>query len=197
MCEILKNVKIKSTKAEGKAMSEVVELKKTKVLISAADLQKRVEELGQQINKDYQGKAVTAICILKGGVVFFADVIRSLSIPTKCEFIGCSSYGDGTKSSGEVKLTHDTNEPIEGRHVIVFEDIVDSGLTLSYLIKLLEARKPASLKVCTLLFKPESLKTEFKPDYYGFAIGNEFVVGYGLDYAGLYRGLPYIGVLSL
>lgn len=171
-------------------------LEATRVLISADELKIRVAELAAEINRDYGGKPVTAICILKGGVVFFSDVIRGLAMPLKCEFIGTSSYGDGTKSSGEVKLTNDTNEPLEGKNVIVFEDIVDTGLTLSYIVKLLKARKPASLKVASLLFKPHALKTECKPDYCGFSIGNEFVVGYGLDYAGLYRGLPYIGVLG-
>ena len=171
-------------------------LKQTQILISADKLQSRVAELAAQINRDYDGKTITAICILKGGVVFFADMIRHITVPLKCEFIGVSSYGNETKSSGEVKLTHDTNEPIEGKHVIIFEDIIESGLTLSYLKQLLMNRKPATLKICSLLFKPESLKTEAKPDYYGFAIGNEFVVGYGLDYAGLYRGLPHIGVLE-
>lgn len=178
-------------------MNESQKLQSTKVLISAEKLRERVVELASQINQDYHGREVTAICILKGGVVFFSDMIRSMDMPLKCEFLGVSSYGGGTTSSGEVKLTHDTNEPIENKHVIVFEDIVDSGLTLSYIIKLLEARKPASLKICSLLFKPESLKTDAHPDYYGFAIGGEFVVGYGLDYAGLYRGLPHIGVLGV
>lgn len=177
-------------------MNSVQSLKETKVLISAEQLKNRVVEMAEEINRDYRDKEVTALCILKGGVVFFSDMIRQLNMPVKCEFIGCSSYGDGTHSSGEVKLTNDTNEPLEGKHILVFEDIVDSGLTLSYLVKLLNARNPASLKICSLLFKPESLKTDVKPDYFGFSIGNEFVVGYGLDYAGLYRGLPYIGVLE-
>lgn len=171
-------------------------LEPARELISAASLKARVTELADTINRDYGETPVTAICILKGGVVFFSDMIRGLKMPLKCEFIGTSSYGGGTKSSGEVKLTNDTNEPLEGKHVIIFEDIVDTGLTLSYLVKLLKARKPASLKVCSLLFKPQALKTDCKPDYYGFSVGNEFVVGYGLDYAGLYRGLPYIGILG-
>lgn len=166
------------------------------VLISQEQLQKRIVEMGKLINKDYEGKEVTAICILKGGVIFFSDMIRQLTIPLQCEFIGTSSYGNEKQSSGEVKLTQDTNAPLVDKHVLIFEDIVDSGLTLSYILKILAARKPASIKICSLLFKPKSLKTDIHPDYYGFEIGNEFVVGYGLDYAGLYRGLPYIGVLE-
>lgn len=165
-------------------------------LLSAQAVQKRVEELGAQINKDYAGKEITAICILKGGVVFFSDMIRQIHQPLKCEFMGVSSYHGGKTSSGEVKLTLDVREPLEGKHVIIFEDIVDTGLTLSYLLKLLQSRNPASLKLCSLLFKPSCLKVEMQPDYVGFEIGNRFVVGYGLDFDGLYRGLPYIGVLD-
>ncbi len=167
-----------------------------KTLISEQQLKNRVKELGAQINKDYAGKEITAVCILKGGVVFFSDMIREIQRPLKCEFLGVSSYHGEKTSSGEVKLTQDVREPVEGRHVILFEDIVDTGLTLSYLIKLFQTRDPASLKVCSLLFKPQCLKIDMKPDYAGFEIGNEFVVGYGLDYDGLYRGLPYIGVLD-
>lgn len=166
------------------------------VLISKQDLEKRVHELGQVLNRDYADKEITAVCILKGGVVFFSDMIRQVTAPLKCEFLGVSSYGGEKKSSGEVKLTQDVRESIEGKHVIVFEDIVDTGLTLSYLLKLFKSRKPASLKVCSLLFKPSCLQTDVSPDYVGFEIENHFVVGYGLDFDGLYRGLPYIGVLE-
>lgn len=152
-----------------------------KVLISQKQLKKRIIEMGECINKDHVGKEVTAICILKGGVIFFSDMIRQLTIPLQCEFIGTSSYGSEKQSSGEVKLTQDTNAPLADKHILIFEDIIDSGLTLSYILKILEARKPASIKICSLLFKPKSLKTEIKPDYCGFEIGNEFVVGYGLD----------------
>ncbi len=165
-------------------------------LISQEQLQARIIEMGKEISKEYGETEVQALCILKGGVVFFADMIRQLTMPLHCEFLGTSSYGSEKTSSGEVKLTMDTNAPLSGKHLIIFEDIIDSGLTLSYVVKLLKARNPASIKICSLLFKPQSLKTDIKPDYCGFEIGNEFVVGYGLDYAGLYRGLPYIGILN-
>lgn len=171
-------------------------MKQPQVMISAKELQARVEELGARINQDYAGKEITAICILKGGVVFFSDMIRQITQPLQCEFLGVSSYHGGKSSSGEVKLTMDVKEPLEGKHVLIFEDIVDTGLTLSYLLKLFQSRHPASLKLCSLLYKPECLKTDVKPDYVGFEIGNRFVVGYGLDYDGLYRGLPYIGALD-
>lgn len=173
-----------------------MKLKTPKILFSEETVKKRVSEMAKEINADYQDKEVTAICILKGGVVFFSDIIRQLSIPFRCEFLGTSSYGDDKKTSGEVKLTLDTKEPLENKHLLVFEDIVDSGLTLSYILNLLKARNPASIKLCTLLFKPKSLKAKDLPlDYVGFEIGNEFIVGYGLDYAGHYRGLPYVGIL--
>lgn len=171
-------------------------MKTPDVLISKQDLEKRVKELGSVLNKDYEGKEITAVCILKGGVVFFSDMIRQVTQPLKCEFLGVSSYDGEKKSSGEVKLTQDVRESVEGKHVILFEDIVDTGLTLSYLLKLFNSRNPASLKICSLLFKPGCLKTDVNPDYVGFEIKNHFVVGYGLDYDGLYRGLPYIGVLD-
>ena len=167
-----------------------------KVLISEQQLSDRIAAMGQQINEDYKGRQITAICILKGGIVFFSDIIRNIESPLKCEFLATSSYGDGKKSSGEVKLTLDTKFPIEGEDIIVFEDIVDSGLTLTYILNLLKARNPHSIKLASLLFKPHALKKDLTVDYIGFEIGNEFVVGYGLDYAGLYRSLPYIGLLD-
>jgi len=173
-----------------------LETKQPKVLIPEVKLQARVLELAQEINHDYRGKEVTAVCILKGSFVFFSDVIRHLEFPMTCEFLGVSSYGNKMVSSGEVKVTLDINEPLENRHVIVFEDIVDTGLTLSYIMNTLKARKPASIKSCSLLMKPESLKTEIDVDYLGFKIGREFVVGYGIDLAGKYRGLPYIGYIE-
>ena len=166
---------------------------KPKVLIPEVKLQARVAEIAHEINHDYRGKQIVAICVLKGSFIFFSDVIRKLDIPLTCEFLACSSYGSKMVSSGEVKITLDINEPLEGKHVIIFEDIVDSGLTLSYILDMLKTRKPASIKTCTLLFKPEALKTEIQPDYLGFKIGKEFVIGYGLDYAGKFRGLPFIG----
>lgn len=170
--------------------------KAPKILIPEVKLQARVQELAQEISHDYQGQEITAICILKGSFIFFSDIIRSLEVPLSCEFLGVSSYGNKMVSSGEVKITLDVNEPLAGRHVVVFEDIVDTGLTLSYIMNSLRARKPASLKSCSLLFKPESLKTPVEVDYVGFKIGKEFAVGYGIDYAGKHRGLPYIGFIE-
>lgn len=167
--------------------------KKIETLIPEIRLQARVRELALKINQDYSGREVTMICVLKGSFVFFADLIRSIDVPMTTEFLGLSSYGNLTESSGEVKVTLDLQEPIEGRHVIVIEDIVDTGITLQFLKTVLETRKPASIKVCTLLLKPEKLKVPVDIDYIGFEIGNDFVVGYGVDYAEKYRGLPYIG----
>src|SRR6478609_9023605 len=158
--------------------------KQPKILIPEVKLQARVAELAQEINRDYRDKEITAVCILKGSFVFFSDIIRHLESPMTCEFLGVSSYGNKMVSSGEVKVTLDINEPLENKHVIVFEDIVDSGLTLSYIMNSLKARKPASLKSCSLLLKPDCLKTEIDVDYLGFKIGKEFVVGYGIDFAG-------------
>jgi hypoxanthine phosphoribosyltransferase len=171
-------------------------LQQPKVLIPEVKLQARIAELAQEISHDYQGREITAICILKGSFIFFSDVIRQLDLPLTCEFLGVSSYGNRMVSSGEVKVTLDINEPLENKHVIVFEDIVDTGLTLSYIMSSLRARKPASIKSCSLLMKPDSLKTEIDVDYLGFKIGNEFVVGYGIDFAGRHRGLPYIGYIE-
>jgi hypoxanthine phosphoribosyltransferase len=170
--------------------------KKLKVLIPEVKLQARIAELAHEIRHDYAGKEVVAICVLKGSFIFFSDLIRNLDLSVICEFLGVSSYGNKMVSSGEVKVTLDLNEPIEGKHVIVVEDIVDSGLTLSYIMSMLRSRKPATLKSCALLFKPDALKIDVDVDYTGFKIGNEFVVGYGVDLAGKYRGLPYIGILE-
>ena len=164
-----------------------------KVLIPEVKLQARIAELADEISHDYAGKEITAVCILKGSFIFFSDVIRRINLPLTCEFLGVSSYGKAKISSGEVKVTLDINEPLEGKHVIIFEDIVDSGLTLSYIINMLRARKPASIKTASLLVKPDSLKIPVDVEYIGFKIQDEFVVGYGLDSAGSYRGLPFIG----
>ena len=167
------------------------------VYLSESEIKSRIQELANRINRDYEGKDVTAICTLKGSIIFFSDLIRMLKFPVTCEFLGVSSYGNQTTSTGEVKVTLDLNEPLHGKHVILIEDIVDTGLTLSFLIETLKAKRPASLKAATLLFKPEALKAkELKLDYVGFEIPNKFVVGYGLDYAEKFRGLPYIGVLE-
>lgn len=170
-------------------------IKIPKKLITEKKIHDRIKKMGAEITKDYKGKQITAVCILKGGFVFFSDLARQIKLPMRCEFIGTSSYGNSKRSSGEVQLTLDTKFPIAGEHVIVFEDIVDSGITLSYILNLLKSRKPASIKLCSLLFKPESLKSELKIDYIGFEIGKKFVVGYGMDYSGLYRNLPYVGVI--
>ncbi len=177
-------------------MSNEKSSKLPKVLIPEVKLQSRVAELAQEINHDYKGKEVTAICILKGSFIFFSDIIRQIDLPLVCEFLGVSSYGNKMVSSGEVKITLDIHEPLEKKHVIIFEDIVDSGLTLSYITSSLKTRKPASLKTCSLLMKPDCLKTDIDIDYLGFKIGNEFAVGYGIDFAGKHRELPYIGYLE-
>lgn len=167
-----------------------------KILIPEVRLQARLAELAQEINNDYRGKDITVICVLKGSFIFFSDLIRKLDLRLTCEFLGVSSYANKMVSSGEVKITLDINEPLENKHVLVVEDIVDSGLTLSYIMNSLRARKPASIKTCSLLFKPESLKTDIGVDYVGFKVGREFVVGYGIDAAGKHRGLPYIGYIE-
>jgi len=167
------------------------------VYLSEPEIKARVRELADRINRDYEGKEVTAICTLKGSVVFYTDLLKFLKVPVVCEFLGMSSYGNHTTSTGEVKVTLDLTEPLIGKHVIIIEDIVDSGLTLSYMLEYLRVKKPSSLKTAALLFKPEALKAkDLKIDYIGFEIPNKFVVGYGLDYAEKFRGLPYIGVIE-
>jgi hypoxanthine phosphoribosyltransferase len=177
-------------------MSKIVNTLNTEVLFSEAEIQNRVLELADQINSDYGDEPIIAICILKGSFMFFTDVIKHLKMPVSCEFIGLSSYENATTSSGEVKITLDLNGTLEGKHVVVFEDIVDSGLTLKYLTKLIESRKPKSVRTCVLLMKLPRFRTEVSVDYFGFEVGNQFVVGYGIDYAQKYRGLPYIGYIS-
>jgi hypoxanthine phosphoribosyltransferase len=167
-----------------------------KLLIPEIQIKKRLVELAHEIAHDYQGREVVAVCVLKGSFVFFSDLIRQMDLPITCEFLGVSSYGNKMVSSGEVKVTLDINEPLEGKHVLVIEDIVDTGLTLYYIMSALKARKPASLKSCSLMLKPDCLKTEIDVDYVGFRIGSEFVVGYGVDFAGKFRELPYIGYLE-
>ena len=167
-----------------------------KELISAAKIDSRIRELGAEISKNYAGKELTVICVLKGSFIFCADLVRHISVPVKCEFISCSSYGNAKTSSGEVKLALDISTPLDGKHVLIVEDIVDSGLTLKYIRDLFQVRNPASIACIALLQKPEALKVDVKVEYAGFKIGNEFVVGYGLDYAQNYRELPFIGVLA-
>ena len=163
-----------------------------KIYISEEQLQHKIESIGEDLTKKLKGKKVVAICVLKGSFLFYSDLIRQIDADITCEFFGVSSYHGGTTSSGEVNVTLDLANPIEGQHVILIEDIVDTGLTMNYLIKSLESRKPASITTVTLLEKPEALKVPCRLDYVGFKITNEFVVGYGLDYQGYYRNLPYI-----
>ena len=163
-----------------------------KPYINENQLQKKVSELGAELTKKFKDKKIVAICVLKGSFIFYSDLIRQIDSDITCEFLGVSSY-QGLSSSGEVKVTLDLTQPIEGKHVILVEDIVDTGLTMNYLKTTLMARNPASLTTVALLEKPEALKVPCKLDYVGFKITNEFVVGYGLDYQGYYRNLPYIG----
>lgn len=167
------------------------------VLISEDELSKRIAEIGEQINADYEGKEVTLICILKGSIFFTCELAKRISVPVTIDFIQASSYGSGTSSSGVVKIKKDLDESIEGKNVIIIEDIIDSGNTLSRLLPLLKERNPESLEVCTLLDKPERREVEVDVKYNGFNIPDEFVVGYGLDYDQKYRNLPFIGVLHL
>ena len=169
-----------------------------KVLFSQEQLQTRIRELGAQLSEDYRGKTPTMVCILKGAIMFYTDLVRSMDIPLTMDFMAVSSYGNSTKSSGEVEIRKDLSTSIEGKHVVIVEDIVDSGFTLTYLTRLLNTRGAKSIKLCTLLDKPSRRAPgiTLRADYSGFAVGNEFVVGYGLDYAELYRNLPYIGVLK-
>lgn len=163
-----------------------------KPYISEEKLQNKIKEIGAELTKKLNGKPVVAICVLKGSFLFFSDLIRQMNCDITCEFFGVSSYNGGTHSSGEVKMTLDLASSIQDKHVLLVEDIVDTGLTMNYLIKSLEIRKPASITTVSLLEKPEALKVPCKLDYVGFKITNEFVVGYGLDYQGYYRNLPYI-----
>lgn len=166
------------------------------VLIDEAKLQARIKELGKQITNDYRGKDVLLVGILKGALPFMADLMRSIELDVSYDLMAVSSYGASTKTSGTVRIIKDLDEEIEGKDVIIVEDIVDTGLTLTYLLENLRSRKVNSLKICTLLDKPSRRKVEIKPDYNGFEIPDVFVVGYGLDYAEKYRNLPYIGVLK-
>ena len=169
---------------------------KISVMIPEEELMERVRELGEQISKDYEGQAVHLICILKGSVFFTCELAKRITVPVTIDFMQVSSYGDGTKSSGIVRITKDTDETVEGKNVIVVEDIVDSGNTLYFLLEVMKQKKPASLKLCSLLDKPDRRVKPVKVDYTGFVIEDKFVVGFGLDYAQKYRNLPYIGVVE-
>ena len=167
-----------------------------RVLVEEEEVDKRIRDLGEQISKDYEGKEVHLICVLKGGAFFMCELAKRITVPVSMDFMSVSSYGDGTASSGVVKIAKDLDETLEGKDVLIVEDIIDSGRTLSYLIGSLKKRGPKSLRLCTLLDKPERRVKDVKVDYVGFNIPDEFVVGYGLDYAQKYRNLPYIGVVE-
>ena len=164
-----------------------------KEMISQEKVENRIKEMAAQINKDYEGKSVHLVCILKGSIFFTCELAKYITLPVTIDFMQCSSYGADTKSSGIVKLAKDLDEPITGRHTIIIEDIIDSGRTLSHLVKLLSQREPASLQLCTLLDKPDRRVVEVDVKYVGFEIPDKFVVGYGLDYDQKMRNLPYIG----
>ncbi|MBQ2320141.1 MAG: hypoxanthine phosphoribosyltransferase [Lachnospiraceae bacterium] len=165
-------------------------------LLSEEVVAAKIEEIAQQIDRDYAGKTVHMICILKGSIFFFSELAKRIKLPVTMDFMSASSYGNGTESSGHLEIKKDLDEPVDGRDIIVVEDIIDSGHTLSLIKKIILARNPASLKLCTLLDKPDRREADIEPDYTGFVIPDEFVVGYGLDYAQRYRNLPYIGVLE-
>lgn len=169
---------------------------KVEVLISKQELEERISKLADEISKDYEGRDITFICVLKGGVVFLVDLMRKVRQNVFISFMDVSSYGDGTESSGHIKIDMDLDESIEGKDVLIVEDIVDSGRTLSHLKNLLLSRQPRSLKLCALLDKPERRVVDLKADYVGFTIPDKFVVGYGLDYAQRYRNLDFVGVVS-
>ena len=170
---------------------------KIRVLLSEQEVNEKIAELGKKISEDYAGRSVHLICVLKGGIFFTCELAKRITVPVSLDFMSVSSYGEDTKSSGVVKIVKDLDEPLEGKDVLIVEDIIDSGRTLSYLIQILRKRNPASIHLCTLLDKPERRVTDVKVDYVGFNIPDEFVVGYGLDYAQKYRNLPYIGVVEV
>lgn len=167
-----------------------------RVLLTEEELRAKVQELGRQITQDYRGGNLMLVTVLKGAVVFLADLMRAIDVPAEIDFMVVSSYGSGVKSSGVVKIVKDLDVPIKGRDILIVEDILDSGMTLSYLKELLESREPRSIRIATLLDKPARRKVDLQADYVGYAVPDEFVVGYGLDYDEKYRNLPYIGILK-
>lgn len=170
---------------------------KIRVLLTEEEVNQRISEVAAQISEDYAGRQVHLICVLKGGVFFTCELAKRLTVPVSLDFMSVSSYGDDTRSSGVVRIVKDLDEPLQGKDVLIVEDIIDSGRTLSYLIEVLRQREPKSIHLCTLLDKPERrVKKQVKVDYTCFSIPDEFVVGYGLDYAQKYRNLPYIGVVE-
>lgn len=170
---------------------------KIKVLIPKEELEERIREMAEQISKDYEGEELHLVCILRGSIFFTCELAKYITVPTTIDFMSVSSYGDGTESSGRIKIMKDLDDPIKDRNVLVVEDIIDSGRTLAHLLSFLKVREPKSLKLCTLLDKPERRVVDVNVDYVGREIPDLFVVGYGLDYAQKYRNLPYIGVVEL
>lgn len=168
-----------------------------RVLLSEDEVDARIRELGEQINKDYEGESVHLICVLKGGVFFMCELAKRITVPLSMDFMSVSSYGNSTVSSGIVKIIKDLDEPIEGKNVLIVEDIIDSGNTLHYLVDMLYKRQPKSIRICTLLDKPERRVADVHVDYTGFNIPDEFVIGYGLDFEQKYRNLPFIGAVVL
>ena len=166
------------------------------VMLSEADIRARVKEMGAQITRDYPDGELTVVCVLRGSFVFMADLVRAIDRTLTCDFLGLSSYGSATQTSGVVQLTKDLGDAVEGRHVLVVEDIIDTGLTMAYLLENLGTRKPASVKIASLLSKPARRRVDVDIDYLGFTIEDRFVVGYGLDHDGKYRNLPFIGTLD-
>lgn len=169
---------------------------KVRVLLTEEEVDQKISELGAKISRDYEGKSVHMICILKGGAWFMCELSKRMTVPVSCDFMSVSSYGSGTESSGVIKINKDLDEPLDGKDVLIVEDIVDSGRTLSHLCDLLRHRNPASIRICTLLDKPSRRVKAVNVDYTAFQIPDEFVVGYGLDYDQKYRTLPYIGVVE-
>ena len=166
------------------------------VLLTEEEIDRRIQEIGDQISRDYAGRQVHMVCVLKGGSFFMCELAKRVTVPVSIDFMSVSSYGGDTKSSGVVRIVKDLDEPLKDRHVIVIEDIVDSGRTLSYLLDMLRSRGPLDVRLCTLLDKPDRRVVDVKVDYTGFEIPDEFVVGYGLDYDQKYRNLPYIGMVK-
>ncbi len=169
---------------------------KIDVVYTEDEIDKRIADLGAQITRDYKGKEITMVCILKGAASFACELAKRIDLPMKMEYMRCSSYGNETESSGVVKIDLDLDHPIRGKHILVVEDIIDTGRTMSYLLDILKDRGPADVKLCSLLDKPDRRVVDVTIDYTGFVIPDEFIVGYGLDYAQKYRNLPYIGVID-
>ncbi|MBQ4529994.1 MAG: hypoxanthine phosphoribosyltransferase [Lachnospiraceae bacterium] len=170
---------------------------KVRILLSEEEVNAKIDQVANQISKDYEGKEIHLLCVLKGGVFFMCELAKRITVPVSMDFMALSSYGNGTESSGNIKVKKELDESIEGKEVLIVEDIVDSGRTLSYLVEELGKRNPTSIRLCTLLDKPERRVVDIHADYTCFEIPDEFVVGYGLDYAQRYRNLPYIGVVEI